>query len=130
MKRVFFLLPALLYMGLIFWMSSRPAPESLQTWPILWGMKAVHLVEYAILCLLWLWGLARATRWPFRRVALLAVLLTFLWGVSDELHQSFVPGRTARVTDAATNLVAALLAAGGAWLAGRLRAYRGGGIVE
>jgi VanZ family protein len=119
MKRAFFLLPALLYMGLIFWLSSRPAPESLQTWPTLWGLKAVHLVEYAILCALWLWGLAHATRWSFRRVALIAALLTFLWGVSDELHQSCVPGRTARVTDALTNLVAALLAAGGAGLVRR-----------
>ena len=110
MKRPLYLLPALLYMGLIFWMSSRPAPELLQHWPMLWGMKVVHIGEYSVLALLWLWGLPRATAMSFKRAVLMAVLLTFLWGVSDEIHQAIVPGRTARVADAVTNLVAALLA--------------------
>lgn len=121
MRRYTPLLPALLYMSTIYVLSGRPAPDALQSWPILLSMKAVHLVEYGILGLLWIWGLNRATGWSTGAIAACSILITALWGVSDEFHQSFVPGRTARVEDAVTDLVAAL-AAVALWLL--LRRFR------
>lgn len=112
MKRFLYLLPALTMMGVIFWMSCHPAPESLKQFPMFAGIKVVHLIEYGTLALLWVWGLANATRWTWRIVALASILIPFLWGISDEIHQAFVPGRTARVADALTNLLAACLAVG------------------
>ena len=115
MKRVIFLIPALLYMGLIFWMSSRPVPDTLKEWPMFWQVKLVHILEYGLLALLLLGGLIRAGIPSGARVALWAAGITFLWGVSDEIHQHFVPGRTAKLADALTDLLAALIAIG-VWL--------------
>ncbi len=103
--------PPVLYMGLIFFMSSRPAPEFFQGWPLYWGMKSLHLCEYGMLALLWVVALLYGTTLPLRRLYPLGVLLTFLWGVSDEWHQAFVPGRTAQLTDVLTDLTAAVLCA-------------------
>ena len=110
MKRPLSLLPPLLYMALIFHMSSHPVPEMLKTWPIWNAIKLVHLVEYGILASLWAWGLRHATNWTPRIVAGSATLFSFLWGVSDEYHQAFVPSRTAKLSDALTDLLAAAIA--------------------
>ena len=107
------LLLPVLYMSLIFFLSGRPAPEPLQQMPVLFGMKLVHLLEYGLLAILWFRGLRLVTTWSPCAVNLVAVAITFAWGISDEIHQSFVPGRTARVEDAFTNLVAAV---GAVWL--------------
>lgn len=112
-RRLLFFLPPLLYMGLIFFLSSRPAPEFFQGWPMYWGLKSVHLGEYGLLALLWVVTLLRGTILPLRHLYPLCVLLTFLWGVSDEWHQAFVPGRTASLDDVLTDLVAAVLCAAG-----------------
>ena len=99
-------------MGVIFFMSGHPAPESLKHFPIFAGIKAVHLIEYGMLAQLWVWGLSHATPWRWRKVASVSILITFFWGISDEIHQAFVPSRTARVADALTDLLAALLVIG------------------
>lgn len=65
--------------------------------------KCAHLSEFAILALL-LW---RAIRQPVKNDARpwnwaeagLALALVFLYAASDELHQVFVPGRTAQISD-------------------------------
>ncbi len=72
-----------------------------------------HGTAYALLC-----GLicrALAGGWPgplTRRAALLAVLLSTAYGISDEYHQSFVPHRDASLADVGKDLGGALLAAG------------------
>lgn len=80
--------------------------------PVLLGMKVVHLLEYGLLAILWNRALRDVTAWSSYAVGLASVAITFGWGISDEIHQSFVPGRTARVEDALTNLVAAVAAIG------------------
>lgn len=112
-KRLLFFVPPSLYMGLIFCLSSRPAPEFFQGWPLYWGMKSVHLCEYGFLALLWIVALLRGTTLPLRDAYALSVVVTFLWGVSDEWHQAFVPGRSARLEDVLTDLSAALLCVAG-----------------
>lgn len=87
------------YAGLIFYLSSQPHPE--QDLPSFFSFfsdkvsdKVLHAVEYAVLG-----GLCyRAFRWGtngwWRDWAVpLAVLLASLYGISDEVHQSFVPFR-------------------------------------
>lgn len=62
--------------------------------------KGVHFVEYAVLG--WLCAAASSRTWPSAsgwRTAALAILVAALWGLSDELHQAFVPGRSAEVAD-------------------------------
>jgi len=62
--------------------------------------KGVHYCVYAALGLL----VVHAVRvtWPNHstlRVAFFGALATTLWGLSDELHQAFVPGRSAELLD-------------------------------
>ena len=83
-------LPPLLYLGLIFGLSSMSSP------PIPKGINQdfLHYPEYALLGFL----LSRALRQgcPGRASIgplALAIALSALWGASDELHQAFVPGR-------------------------------------
>lgn len=108
MKRFIPLCPPLLYMALIFYLSGRPAPEPLQSMPVLFGMKVVHLLEYGLLAILWYRGIWHVSHWSACAVSLVSVAITFAWGISDEIHQSFVPHRTARIEDAVTNLIAAV----------------------
>jgi VanZ family protein len=45
----------------------------------------------------------------FWRVALLSVLSAGVYGISDEIHQYFVPGRSADVMDVAADFIGAAL---------------------
>jgi VanZ family protein len=67
--------------------------------------KLGHWTEFFILAVLLLRALARTDndRWN-SRMAWLAVLLVFLFACSDELHQYFVPSRTASVRDSLLDL--------------------------
>lgn len=95
---------ALGYAGLIFFLSSQstlPVPEGI------WNFdKAIHCAEYGGFAFL----IARALR-PHARAAVIAVILATLYGVSDELHQSFVPGRSSDVFDVLADGVGAALGA-------------------
>lgn len=86
----------LFYCLLIFWLSSQaslPAPMWFEHQD-----KLYHAGCYFILGLL-LWRyLGHWQQVPIIR-ALLAVFLGSLYGVSDEWHQSFVPGRSSSVAD-------------------------------
>jgi VanZ family protein len=65
--------------------------------------KCAHLTEYALLALL-LWRALHQPRpqeikpWRWDEAGL-ALALVFLYAASDELHQVFVPSRTALVSD-------------------------------
>lgn len=68
----------------------------------------LHLPLFALLQYLWLRGLAAR---GVRGAGLFAgsLLITFGYGVFDELHQYFVPGRYASLTDLLLNLTGALI---------------------
>lgn len=91
--------PALLWMGGIFYLSSRstlPGPSN-PFWNTLLK-KGGHAIVYALLALLY----RRALRPALRSKAQLystAWLLAALYAVTDEIHQGFVPGRHATLTD-------------------------------
>lgn len=111
--------PALLVMALIFFASSRTSQQipSYGIWDTL-VKKGAHFGGYALLGLSLLRGLDR----PGRKAVLITLALALLYASSDELHQAFVAGRHARLTDALIDLAGAG-AAGGLWLASaKLRA--------
>ena len=88
--------PVLLYMAFIFYLSSMPEPPL----PSSVTDKQAHFSGYALLGLLVAraaaGGLGRRVTWA---VALAAIALTVAYGVSDEYHQSFVPGRDSDIHD-------------------------------
>lgn len=68
-----------------------------------------HFVEFGALAVAFYWGLRR--QWPDEARALLyAWLATVLYGVTDEWHQSFVPGRYPDVRDILTDAAGAAVA--------------------
>lgn len=72
-----------------------------------------HGGAYLILALLLCRGLAGGVRRLSTAGALLAVCLATAYGMSDEYHQSFVPGRDASVADVFKDMGGAGF---GAWL--------------
>ena len=85
-----------------------------------------HGVSYAVLGALLMRALAGGTVRGMRAGLILpAVLIAAVYGVSDEFHQSFIPGRMASVSDLVADTIGALVGAGvAAVLAGALRRRR------
>lgn len=110
-------------MGAIFALSNTAHPPI----PALfrgWSDKVLHALLYAPLAVLW--GLVFQGS-PWRR-ALWGWAVAGLFGLTDELHQGFVPGRVASLWDWVADLLGAAAGAGAlAWaLAWRGRGERGG----
>ncbi len=112
-------------MALIFFLSSigdlGPAPAGTSD-------KFWHFFAYGVLGALVLVALAdgRPAGVTWRRAAA-AVVFATLYGVSDEFHQSFVPGRTSDVMDVVADFVGATSAV---MLAGLVIAARAWGILK
>lgn len=89
----------LVWMALIFWLSSQPhLPSAPEPWLDLLLKKLAHAGMYAVLAALW-WQALLTTPMNSASAAFLAVAISAVYGASDELHQYFVPGRNARLTD-------------------------------
>jgi VanZ family protein len=105
-------------MGMIYYLSSRSdlaLPVELW-WSDLLSWLA-HFLEFAILAGL-LWLAARSTSALSRHAGLIAVAIAALYALSDEVHQSFVPGRVPDVRDWLVDVAGAVLAV---WLLSRYR---------
>lgn len=86
--------------------------------------KVLHAIEYAGLGVLVAHAAMRT--WPDRHVARTAAVGAFVaasWGVLDELHQAFVPGRDADLLDIAADVLGGCAGAGARLLV-RLRRGR------
>ena len=86
--------PLLLWMGLIFLLSAQsqlPAPQP--RWLDTFVEKSSHFLEYALLAALIMRALHSGRTWTWRDVGG-AFAIAALYALSDEYHQSFVPGRT------------------------------------
>ncbi|MFH1064898.1 MAG: VanZ family protein [Nanoarchaeota archaeon] len=87
---LYYWLPVMIYAGVIFYLSSlsQPLPEG--------GLEfarkdlVLHALEYFILAALLLRALLFS---GIRRPYLYSIVLSALYGVSDEVHQLFVSGR-------------------------------------
>lgn len=99
------------YMVFIFYISSQSFGE-LQL-PEIWGIdKLIHIIEYGILGILWFRTIG-AIIGNLQMAAAIAFIITFIYGISDEIHQYFVPDRNSSIYDAIVDGLGALL---GIWL--------------
>jgi VanZ family protein len=126
MPRAVAWIPLLAWAGLIFYLSSRPAPQLMGEPSIVggWLTNSAHGVEYGMLALLSALVVPRHAGWPdidARRFRILIVLIA-LYAASDEWHQSFTPHRDASVCDVITDVVGASLTLGAIVFAGGARA--------
>lgn len=106
-------IPALVWATTIFVLSAQPwlpgPPGGLTD-------KHGHAFVYGVLAVACLYGLVRG---EWSRVTVTHVVtaagLSVLYGVSDEWHQAFVPGRSPDPVDVLADFVGALTAVGLAW---------------
>jgi VanZ family protein len=111
--------PVVLYMALIFALSSMPQPPEV---PSAIGDKGGHLLLYAGLGGLFVRALAGGWNAPVPlRVALLAIVYSTVYGVTDEMHQAVVPPRQVEALDIAADGAGAAVAAAVLWLRARIR---------
>lgn len=110
--------PVALVSGAIFFFSHLPSPPSPPGAPD-W---LLHALEYSLLGLVLAWALAGG--WGRRispRAGLLTVLLGVAYGISDEFHQAFVPGRQPAAADVLADAVGTLAGLAAAVAVARLR---------
>ena len=100
-KITYWLLPGV-WMGVIFYFSSQPSPTTSNT-----IANAGHFSEYALLALLLYIALKRTTKLNGRLLLVVAVLLAGAYGVTDELHQLFVPTRVSDINDVVVDFIGA-----------------------
>jgi VanZ family protein len=103
------LLPPLVWMGVIYLLSDQPTlpyPQDLDSRLV---SIAGHFSVFGVLAVLFWWALGLAGEAGTRR-KVSAVALVVLYGVVDEWHQSFVPGRTPDVYDVLTDATGAIVA--------------------
>ncbi|MBQ9568240.1 MAG: VanZ family protein [Lachnospiraceae bacterium] len=119
-------IPALLWMGVIYWLSDRPSVQSaiqseglsLKIVRFISGFiyiseekqydtamlmepylrDAAHALEYAVLFVLIMIAV-RGFTGDCRRAAMASLLICFLYACSDEVHQRYVPGRAFQLVD-------------------------------
>jgi VanZ family protein len=102
MRRLLPWLPAAAWAGVIFYLSSQPtvpAPEIPNV------DKVAHFGAYAVLGALLAFAVHRS-----RVSVLVAVALGVLYGLSDEVHQMYVPGRSPDVLDWAADAAGVITA--------------------
>ena len=96
----------LLLMGLIFYLSAQSSTGDHPWWEVLLR-KLGHVSGYALLTTLWWWAL----RGVAARSLLWAVCISFAYACSDELHQTFVDGRTGTPVDVLIDSIGIAIAA-------------------
>jgi len=108
--RNLFLLLALLWAGVIYYLSSQPGIGIPALFP---GQdKLFHLLAFGLLGFLAM-GAARSGQQGYEIwQALRIIALVALYGLLDETHQYFVPGRSADVYDVIADVTGGLLGAG------------------
>ncbi|MEA1968403.1 MAG: VanZ family protein [Thermodesulfobacteriota bacterium] len=111
-KNFLYRLPVLLYCTFIFWQSSYPSLDSLPSFAF--SDKFMHLGAYGLLGFLVIRALYRE-KLAISKTWLIfaAILFSTLYGISDEIHQSFVSARCADgfdvIADAAGSTLGILL---------------------
>jgi VanZ family protein len=99
LRQIYAWLPVILWAGLIFRFSSGTVPlASVVYWQDFAVKKSGHVILFGVLAVLIYRGL-RIEKIKRKQAAIWAVVLSTLYGVTDEYHQMFTSGRTSRVRD-------------------------------
>lgn len=108
MKRLLRWSPVIALLAIEFALSSRSKLPGV-FFPFPGADKVIHAGYFGLtgLCAL---HAGRKEGWTDGKAALAALLGTLVWGISDEIHQSYVPNRTAEAADVAADVTGAALA--------------------
>ena len=110
----YFVFP-LIFMAAIFLCSSIPMDHRIQHFEFIMGINPtlqniLHIPAFGIPTFLWVKSLIKS-HLSMKKAILVAVSVTFLYGIADEFHQYFVPGRFFSLQDMVFNLIGTLLTA-------------------
>jgi VanZ family protein len=104
MERRIYIILTLIYAALIFVVSSiQSFPSSIET---SMNDKSLHVIEYSILGFLTLGCFKKRNLLP---ILIVAFVISALYGLSDEIHQYYVPGRMFSYYDVLANTLGSLL---------------------
>lgn len=96
-------------MGAIFFLSHQPGDTFIMP-PIVGFDKLVHMIVYGVLAFSVIWGFSFPDRDVSSvKLALATTIFCTLYGISDELHQLFIPGRYPSPYDVLADGLGALL---------------------
>ena len=114
------LLLALGWALIIFYLSSQPGTDQP---PLFYGQdKLLHFIAFGVLGFLGM-GAAKATSQGYRWWQVwLAITVVALYGVLDEFHQHFVPGRVADHYDVIADIIGGMF---GVWVMYLMASKRG-----
>jgi VanZ family protein len=111
-------IPALIWMGAIFYVSSLPNPMPIHERLLNVVVKKTgHLVGYAVLAVFYRFALVRERGLTDAEAIPWSWGFTLFYAATDEFHQSFVPGRHSSALDVIIDGTGALL---GLWLCRKL----------
>ena len=116
------LLLALTWAGVLFFLSSQPGMDTPPPFPHM--DKLLHALVFGILGALVLGAMRPGTHGYSRAQTLTALAIAATYGVLDEIHQHFVPGRMPDVLDVLADITGAAL---GIWLLHRIIRQRNRG---
>jgi len=107
------------WMCLIFYLSSLSGHEVSQPFPLKPIPLIGHIVLFSGLAVFLLlairaWNSEINLRW-----VITVAMFSSLFGISDEYHQSFVPGRHASIADALIDSISSTVTATSLWIVGR-----------
>ena len=115
LSKEFFPLPfaagVAVYCGMIFYLSSMPSPPLPAPFPFF--DKIVHFLLFGGLGAVVAMGLRGAAHeYSTGARVIVPIVFCFLYGLSDEIHQLFVPERMCDLADLAADVLGAAVAAG------------------
>lgn len=107
---IIFWLPVILWMGLIYFLSSFHKLQVSQVgWQDFITRKFAHITEYVVLCILIFRSLKNTTKLSYFNSVFIAFFLTLGYAVTDEYHQTLVSGRTGRPFDVGIDSLGAFI---------------------
>ena len=104
---IFYWLPLILYCLLIYIQSDYPSPEELPSFKFM--DKMLHFVAYGVMGILF-YRAYQTLRIKNQRKMLIffSIVSASVYGISDEIHQYFVPDRHADLLDVIADILGAL----------------------
>jgi len=100
---------ALLWMAVLYWLSSK---STLPTQDLFWGQdKVEHAVAFGLLGLLFASSFRGGGNMSFKKRLIIVTILVGAYGLFDETHQFFVPGRDSSLWDVCADVTGGFLSA-------------------
>ena len=96
-------------MGGIFLLSHQPG-NVFAPYAFVWADKLAHVLVYSLLCVALIYSFSSHVRSQKKKmVVIVSLVVCLVYGISDEFHQSFIPGRFPSISDITADVAGAVL---------------------